>query len=212
MCGRFANHVEAMYEWLDILKGWPADIPTGFNVAPTQIIPAVQTQGSFPMRWGLVPSWSKEASPKYATFNARLESVSGKPVFRNAWRHSQTCLIPALGYYEWRTELGAKQPYFVHTAEDRGLLVFAGLWELREGQYSCTILTRESAGTLAQLHGRMPVMLSPEDARCWLIEGTSMADQLDASEVHLNVQFHAVDRAVGNPRSHGEELIRPIRD
>ncbi len=76
-----------------------------------------------------------------------------------------------MGYYEWRTAQGAKQPYFVHTAEDWGLMVFAGLWEQREGQYSCTILTRESAGTLAQLHGRMPVMLSPEDARCWLIEG-----------------------------------------
>lgn len=212
MCGRFANHVQAMHEWLDILGNWPADIPTGFNVAPTQIIPAVQAQGTFAMRWGLVPAWSKEASPKYATFNARLESVADKPAFRNAWRRSQTCLIPALGYFEWRTEQGAKQPYFVHSQEDSSLLVFAGLWEQREGQYSCTILTRESAGELAQLHSRMPVMLSPGDARSWLIEGTGMADQLDQSAVHLDARFHAVDRSVGNSRSQGEALIRPIRE
>jgi putative SOS response-associated peptidase YedK len=201
-----------MHEWLDILNDWPAGMPTGFNVAPTQIIPAVQAQGTFPMRWGLVPAWSKEASPKYATFNARLESVSDKPAFRNAWRHSQTCLIPALGYYEWRTEQGAKQPYFVHLPENAGPLVFAGLWEQREGQYSCTILTRESAGTLARLHSRMPVMLSPGDARCWLSKGTGMADRLGESVVHLDARFHAVDRAVGNPHSQGEALIQPIRD
>lgn len=211
MCGRYANHIEAVHEWLEILKDWPAGIATGFNVAPTQIIPAVQAQGTFPMRWGLVPTWSKEASPKYATFNARLESVSDKPAFRNAWRHSQTCLIPARGYYEWRTEQGAKQPYFIHAPEDPGLLVFAGLWELREGQYSCTILTRESAGVLSQLHSRMPVMLSPGDALSWLTEGTGATERLGESRVHLNVQFHAVDRAVGNPRSQGEALIRPVR-
>lgn len=211
MCGRYANHVEAMYEWLDILKDWPAGIATGFNIAPTQIIPATQAQGTFPMRWGLVPSWSKEPSPKYATFNARLESVSDKPAFRNAWRHSQTCLIPALGYYEWRTEQGVKQPYFIHPLQEQGLVVFAGLWEIREGAYSCTILTRESAGDLARLHGRMPVMLAPEDARSWLIEGTRAADRLDESKVHLDLHFHAVDRAVGNARSQGEALIQPVR-
>ncbi len=201
-----------MREWRDILQDWPTDIPTGFNVAPTQIIPAVQAQGTFPMRWGLVPAWSKEPSPQYATFNARLESANSKPAFRDAWRHSRTCLIPALGYYEWRTERGVKQPYFVHAPEDTGLLVLAGLWEQREGQYSCTILTRESAGTLAQLYSRMPVMLSPEDACLWLTEGTGSAERLGESRVHLNVRFHAVDGAVGNPRNQGEGLIEPIRD
>jgi len=211
MCGRFANHVQAMHEWLDILGDWPADIPTGYNVAPTQIIPAVQAEGTLPMRWGLVPTWSKEAAPKYATFNARLESVADKPAFRNAWRRSQTCLVPSLGYYEWRTESGGKQPYFIHPPEPGGLLVFAGLWEQREGRYSCTILTRPSDGELARLHGRMPVMLSPEDARCWLTDGTDSADRLGQSAVYLDARFHAVDRAVGNPRSQGEELIQPVR-
>lgn len=166
MCGRFANHVKAMHGWRDILGDWPSGIPTGFNVSPTQIIPAVHSQGTCPMRWGLVPTWSKEASPKYATFNARLETVASKPAFRNAWRHSQTCIILALGYYEWRTENSVKQPYFIHMPQDRGLMVFAGLWEQREDLYSCTILTRESAGNLSDLHSRMRVILSPEDARC----------------------------------------------
>lgn len=110
MCGRFVNHIQALRGWLDILGDWPADIPTGYNVAPTQTVPAVQTQGTFPMRWGLVPAWSKEASPKYATFNAHLESASTKPAFRNAWTHSQTSPLPALGYYEWCTEQGRNSP------------------------------------------------------------------------------------------------------
>ncbi|AKH19639.1 SOS response-associated peptidase [Sedimenticola thiotaurini] len=211
MCGRYANHVDVTSEWLDILKDWPAGISTGFNIAPTQTIPAIREDGTFPMRWGLVPAWSKEASPRYATFNARLESASEKPTFRNAWHHAQTCLIPALGYYEWRTEQGVKQPYFVQAPAQMGLLVFAGLWELREGAYSCTILTRESAGDLAQLHSRMPVMLAPDDARSWLTEGCRAADRLWESSIHQDLQYHAVGRAVGNTHNQGEVLIQPIR-
>ncbi|MCW8908439.1 MAG: SOS response-associated peptidase, partial [Sedimenticola sp.] len=170
-----------------------------------------QAEGTLPMRWGLVPAWSKEAAPKYATFNARLESVADKPAFRNAWRRSQTCLVPALGYYEWRTESGVKQPYFIHSPESGGLLVFAGLWEQREGRYSCTILTRPSDGELAQLHSRMPVMLSHGDATSCLDQGTNTADMLLESNVHREVRFHPVDRAVGNPRNQGEALTHPIR-
>ena len=112
MCGRYANHVEVMGEWLGILGDWPGESATGFNVAPTQPVPVACNDGTRTMRWGLVPRWSKEAAPKYATFNARLESAADKPAFRDAWRQSRTCLLPALGYYECRSEQGIKQPYF----------------------------------------------------------------------------------------------------
>jgi len=150
VCGRFVNHIQALRGWLDILGDWPADIPTGYNVAPTQTVPAVQAQGTFPMRWGLVPAWSKEVSPKYATFNARLESASTKPAFRNAWTHSQTCLLPALGYYEWCTEQGAKRPYFVHAAKKQGLLVFVRNHCLTSPEYALDTLTIEGGGSARQ--------------------------------------------------------------
>lgn len=209
MCGRFANHVAAMGDWVEILGDWPAGIELGYNIAPTRIIPAVMQQGTRPMRWGLVPSWSKEESPRYATFNARLESVAQKPAFRDPWRKGQSCLVPALGYFEWRTQAGHKQPFFIRLSEGQPL-VFAGLWEQRQGSLSCTILTRESEGALADLHPRMPVMLGPDSARTWLQEGAAALPELQNSRQHEAVRVHPVGRAVGNARVDGPELIEPV--
>lgn len=163
------------------------------------------------MRWGLVPSWSKEISAKYATFNARIETIESKPAFRKAWKQNQKCLIPALGYYEWQTEQGLKQPYFV-TSENGEPLVFAGLWdECRFGDTglkSCTIITTESKGALQDLHSRMPVMLSVELAKQWLQGGEGKSLLLDGCLTDFNV--YKVDKRVNNSREEGEELVRPI--
>lgn len=126
MCGRFANHVAAMRDWADILGEWPANVTLGYNITPSQTIPIFTASGGLVARWGLIPSWSNKASNKYATFNARIESITEKPTFRGAWGSRQRCLIPALGYCEWKTEHGTNQPYFV-VAVDKSPLVFAGL-------------------------------------------------------------------------------------
>ncbi len=107
-----------MHDWAVILQDWPAAVVTGFNVVPSQTIAAFTPDGGLAARWGLVPSWSQTVSSKYATFNARLESVADKPAFRSVWSHGQRCLIPALGYYEWKTETGGKQPLAVQHVPD----------------------------------------------------------------------------------------------
>ncbi len=99
MCGRHANHMQKISGWQDILGDWPGSAELSMNIAPTQNIPVVVQQSgrtqTTNMRWGLIPSWSKTAKPKYATFNARAETVRQKPSFRDACRNAQTCLIPA---------------------------------------------------------------------------------------------------------------------
>jgi putative SOS response-associated peptidase YedK len=81
-----------------------------------------------PMRWGLVPSsWKKTLKDVPATFNARGETVTEKPMFRSAFKRTR-CIIPASGYYEWRTINGEKQPYYF-SASDAGVLSIAGLWD-----------------------------------------------------------------------------------
>jgi putative SOS response-associated peptidase YedK len=59
------------------------------------------------MRWGFVPWWwSKPLEElRMATFNARAETVTTKPVFRDAFKRSR-CLIPVSGYYEWQDTPG----------------------------------------------------------------------------------------------------------
>ncbi len=214
MCGRFANHVTAMHDWAGILKAWPEGVVAGFNVVPSQTIAAFTSGGGLAARWGLVPPWSDGVNNKYATFNARIESLAQKPAFRSAWSHGQRCLIPALGYYEWKTEAGGKQPYFVHGA-DGAPLVFAGLYEPARGAdipASCTIITQPADPGLAGLHARMPVMLAPAQAEAWFGAPRAEALALAIGERPVAVAVYPVSRAVNNPRNQGADLIKPLAE
>lgn len=184
MCGRYANHVRDMHEWADILGDWPGEARMSMNIAPTQSIPVVIQQPDGPrsrnMRWGLVPAWSDTEKPSYATFNARIEGLSGKPAFRGACSRRQTCLVPASGYYEWTGEKGHKRKHYIHFA-DHGPLVMAGLWDRWQSDqgsslYSCTIVTRPAMARIASIHPRMPLILPREHAHAWLTQAP--AEQL----------------------------------
>lgn len=211
MCGRFASALKPSDAWLELMQDWPELLFDRYNVSPTSQIGAFVDGHCHAMRWGLVPSWSKEISTKYSTFNARIESIESKPAFRHAWQHNQKCLIPALGYYEWQVEQGAKQPYFV-TSDEGEPLVFAGLWdECRFGDaalQSCTIITTESKGGLKDLHNRMPVMLGVDSAKQWLLGGEDKTLLLNSCLTEFKV--YKVDRRVNNSREEGAQLIEAI--
>ena len=188
--------------------------PTIPRVAPTQVVPAFHIQDGAVrgrgMRWGLVPAWSKEISTKFATFNARSETVAEKPTFRSAWKKSQTCIVPALGYYEWTGPKGSKQPYFIHN-RDGEPLVMAGLWDRWDGVdeplYSCTIITRPAEGPLKDLHPRMPVMVSRNQAEPWLEDGIHRFNLISKMQHPEQLEFHPVSKAVNRSGNEGEHLI-----
>ncbi len=211
MCGRFASALKPSDVWLELMQEWPDELFNRYNVSPASQIGAFVEGQCHAMRWGLVPSWSKEISNKYSTFNARIESIEEKPAFRNAWRKNQKCLIPALGYYEWQSEAGAKQPYFV-TSFDKQPLVFAGLWdECLFGDaslQSCTIITTESKAPLKELHGRMPVMLDVDAAKQWLNSDDDKELLLDYCLTDFDI--YKVDKRVNNSRQEDATLILPI--
>src|SRR5271154_2165958 len=155
------------------------NFPPRYNVAPTQPIPIVRLadgKRSFAlMRWGLMPSWVKDPKMFPLLINARGESVLEKPAFRNAMRRRR-CLIPTDGFYEWKPG-PPKLPYFVRAKRDAGgsaaPLAFAGLYETWTGPNgeeidTAAIGTRAAARTLAAVHDRMPVFVSPEDFELWL--------------------------------------------
>src|ERR1019366_8591056 len=91
MCGRYTlSRGEQIRERFGIGESWEPDTGPRFNVCPEQIMPIVvrrdQSQVEF-MRWGLIPSWSKE--PKSLAINARIESILTKPSFRKAIRYQR---------------------------------------------------------------------------------------------------------------------------
>ena len=200
---------------MELMKDWSEGLFNRYNVSPASQIGAFVDGSCFAMRWGMVPSWSKEISTKYATFNARIESIESKPAFRNAWRKDQKCLIPALGYYEWQLEQGLKQPYFVtskDTSSGSQPLVFAGLWdECSFGDAalkSCSIITTESKAHLKQLHSRMPVILSVDAAKHWL--NASQDKDVLYHENLTDFDIYKVDKRVNNSRNEDKQLIKPI--
>lgn len=219
MCGRFANQVEGMGAWGDLLEDWPHDVPRGYNIAPTRTIPVWvhdhSTGGArgFGMRWGLIPAWSKVPAPRFATFNARSETLPEKPAFRQAWKRSQTCLVPALGYYEWTGERGNRQPYFIRT-RNRDPLVMAGLWDYWQqggrGIHSCTIITQPSEGPLRDLHARIPVMLELNQAQAWLQDGIHRLNLIVKQPHTERLDFYPVSKAVNRTTSEGRNLIEKL--
>lgn len=179
MCGRFAldQTTDAIVvEFLAHTNRFPDWFPR-WNIAPTSTIPlVVTTEGGErivgPARWSLVPSWSQELTLKYPTFNARSETAAEKPTFRGSV-NKHRCLIPISAYYEWTSIGGAKAPHAIFRP-DQPLVGLAGLYSWwtnpanGEMLATATILTRESAGTLAPLHDRMPIAVEPDDYDRWL--------------------------------------------
>jgi putative SOS response-associated peptidase YedK len=182
MCGRFslAKPVEAVRALFDFVE--LPNLRPRANIAPRQEVAAVRLDADDGarhfvwLRWGLIPSWAKDAAIGDRMINARAESVAEKPAFRDAFR-SRRCLIAADGFYEWRTEGGRKQPYRI-TVADTDVFAFAGIWDHwrdpcgNESVETCAILTTEAVPALCAIHHRMPVILDPADFSTWLNPGS----------------------------------------
>jgi putative SOS response-associated peptidase YedK len=124
------------------------------------------------VRWGFVPSWAKEVLPGKPLINARCETITEKPSFRNAIRRRR-CLIPADGFFEWEGEVpGQKKPWYIHRP-DHSLMAFAGIWEHWMGPdgselETAAIITTEANALVATIHPRSPVVIHPEHFAQWL--------------------------------------------
>ena len=123
------------------------------------------------VRWGLLPSWVKDPKDFTLVINARGESVMDKPAFSAAMKRRR-CLVPADGFYEWKAIGASKQPYYVR-AKSGTPLAFAGLWETWTGpngeeMETAAIVTTRANRTLADIHERMPVVVSPDAFNLWL--------------------------------------------
>jgi putative SOS response-associated peptidase YedK len=196
-----------MIGWANALEQWP-NVDLSYNVAPTRQIAAFRNQTGEAMRWGMIPPWAKQFDSKFATFNARIETVADKPTFGNAWLKSQRCLIPMAGYYEWCGDKGNKQPLCI-TDLNAGGLVVAGLYESwGDNQLSCTVLTMAANSELSHIHPRQPIMLNPKTAKIWL-DGESDQNTL-IGQTRPSIIYYPVSKAIGNVRNDTPELIEPI--
>lgn len=154
-----------------------------------------------PMSFSLVPAWSKEPKVKFATHNARIETVSEKPAWREPFL-TKHCLIPMSNFFESVYD-GPHAGHIISFGKEEGaesqtLLFAAGLFdvwvnpETKEPLFSCTILTTEpSPFILENGHDRTPIFLNFEDGKTWLSLRTSQKEMVDfllTKNIYPNLQ------------------------
>jgi len=203
------------------------DIPTSYNIAPTDPIPVVRLRPKsgerelVTTRWGLVPPWSKDIKGAARCINARAETVHEKPSFRSAFR-KRRCLVVVDGFFEWRKEGKKRIPFAIHRPDDQPL-AFAGLWELWRGgpnvddsdirHRSSTIITCAANADMENLHDRMPVILDDDAQQLWMSDTAdepALLDLLQPAQAG-SVELFEVDPAVNNVRAEGAQLIQPVQ-
>ncbi|MEM7351192.1 MAG: SOS response-associated peptidase [Acidobacteriota bacterium] len=191
-----------------------------YNIAPTQKVPAVRAAGDsrelVTLRWGLIPFWAKDIKIGNRMINARSETVAEKPAFRASLKRKR-CVILADGFYEWKKMSDGKQPFHIHL-KDRKPFVFAGLWDRWDKGpidpiESFTILTTSPNERVAELHNRMPVILTADALDQWLDPSINDAAQLlpllqpYAAEA---IEFSPVSKMVNRPANDQPQCMVPI--
>jgi putative SOS response-associated peptidase YedK len=222
MCGRFALHANPDVVALQFgLDAAPA-LERRYNVCPGTDVLAVRAdragrRASGDYRWGLIPHWAKDPSIGQKLANARGESLDERPAFRDAFREWR-CLVPASGYYEWKTIGRTKQPWYLRPldAELFGLAAITALWHGPHGPVrSLSLITTAPNSLTGKIHDRMPLIVAPQDYAAWLDPELTDIDSLK----HLvrpyaeeRMQAHAVSPRVNRPEPDDPALIEPANE
>lgn len=239
MCGRFAVTTDPAVLAEKIRAINEARTSEGaapnYNVAPTTTIATVVRRHDEPddeptrrvrlMRWGLVPPWAKanaDGAPESKgpqLINARADKATTSPAFRSSAK-SKRCLVPMDGYYEWRANPGAgkkarKTPFYMYR-EDGEPLFMAGLWSVWKPNkeaaplLSCTIITTDAVGELAEIHDRMPLVVAERDWDHWLDPDAPPDLELLAGPPDVRgIRMREISTLVNNVRNNGPELLEP---
>ena len=226
MCGRFTQERPAS-ELAEIFAAEPLadELGARYNVAPTDeafvVVQREDRRAVTAYRWGLIPHWSTDRKAGSRMFNARAETITASPAFREAFRRRR-CIVPVDSFYEWKREGSVRQPYRV-TSEDGRPLALAGLWagwhdpENDEVRRTFTIVTTTPNDAMADLHDRMPVVLDEPLWDRWLVDGRA-GPPVDEGELLAMLQpsdavalrIYPVNRYVNDVRRDGPDLIEPI--
>lgn len=244
MCGRYAVTTDPakLAAAIDAVNEVPDEtVRESYNVAPTTTVMTVVQRHDHDhpdddavrrvraMRWGLVPSWTKELGKGPLLFNARAETLAEKPAFKRSLP-GKRCLVPMDGWYEWKPgPPGAngkptKVPYYM-SPDDGTRLFMAGLWaawrpaEARaagdDSQWlsSTTIITTDAVGPLQDVHHRMPLIMPLEYWDAWLDPDHPVDPRLlDPPDLSLAeaISIREVSPLVNRVANNGPELLEPV--
>jgi putative SOS response-associated peptidase YedK len=221
MCGRYTATKTLMELLARLGLHNSVEVVPRYNVAPTQPVLAVWEESGMRearfARWALMPRWVKDSRNFSQVINARAETMTEKPAFRDSVKHCR-CILPATGYYEWQTGPGnSKQPYYITFANDEPMAL-AGLysvWTGPNGEEVDTVatITVPANDQLSVIHDRMPAILRGDEIDLWLdVRGVRVAEarQLILPLNDGALKFHPVSTRVNSARDDDPGLIEPV--
>ena len=170
MCGRYYiaedDQAEELKQIIDMInRKHNGEVKTAGEVFPSETVPVIATSRTqkitpFAMEWGY------STSDGNRLINARSETASQKPTFRDGMLQRR-CIIPASWYFEWNKNERGKPKYAIG-AENKNVIYMAGIYRFEHDKPVFSILTRDPAESIQFIHHRMPVILPREAVRDWL--------------------------------------------
>jgi putative SOS response-associated peptidase YedK len=222
MCGRFsiAVRIGIFARRFGITEPMDWTLPR-FNIAPSEDVPIIVREGLnnkvSMMRWGLIPSWAVGVGQGPNPINARAEGLAENRMYHDLLKERR-CLVPATGFYEWRTS-GQKKTPFYFSKKDRSLFTIAGLFDVRKDRdgietRSFTLVTTTPNDLVAPFHNRMPVVLSSEGEEVWAGRNAGMTGEIKNLLVPFpseEMEAFEVSQAVNKLSNKTAETVTRIR-
>lgn len=201
MCGRFCIAASPG----DLMERYQIPIPPeyypDYNIYPGRNVLVITCANR--RFHAEMPYWGYSGLGHFI-INARSETFHEKRIFKTG--DTRRCIIPASGFYEWKSVQGKRHPWYIHSQSD-AILSFAGITRRRGELDEVVILTTSSWEPVSDIHPRSPVILSPEQEISFLLG-------LDGSQVRdirgYALTMHEVSTRVNSSSNHGADLIRPV--
>jgi len=206
MCGRYVVTNPVSKTKKIVKSAIKVDDIENYNAHPYQNLPVIKkyTNGNTleKMKWGIVPSWSKNKDFK-PLINARLETINEKVSFKKLIKLSR-CVALADGFYEWKREEKNKTPYYF-LRKDKKNIYFAGIHENNE----FCLITEQASENVNRIHHRQPVILNEKDINQYLnieLEGSNFLKECNKPEL----EFYEISKDVNKPTNNNISLIQRI--
>jgi putative SOS response-associated peptidase YedK len=217
MCGRYSfAEVDELIEERFGVRVRTAIYKARYNCAPGQELPVISNEKREELvffRWGLIPFWAKDPSIGNKLINARAETITAKPSFKNAFR-SRRCLVPAGSFFEWAKD-GEKTPFRI-LMKDEKPFAMAGIWDRwtsPDGEivHTFSILTTSPNELMKQIHDRMPVIFERADEQRWL-SPLPEPELLSLLKPYPEEKMKAyrISRLVNSPKNDTAEILNPL--
>lgn len=189
------------------------------NVAPSEDLISIINDGKNYrvglLKWGFVPEFKSDNSKMI--INARSETIDKLYSFKKSFLERR-CIILADGFFEWERSTSTKTPYRF-TLKNSKIFAFAGLWSVftdKDGKkvFTTTIITTKANSLMAEIHDRMPVILTEEKAKLWLNPTIKDSEALKKILVPFatdEMELYEVSKRVNKASEKSKEVIEPIK-